>query len=218
MDMDIFGNDMVVNNNQQFNDDDVLGGNVTNNKTSNNLNLMDDDLLGGTEYVLNNPHQQIVFDEPINAVQQEKKSETTLDALGVEQYAGLDLLGSPLDLNSNKNIILEAYKDSNLEISFDCCMTNGDTAKIDASFENLTSTQIKDVKMQIAVKKYLKLTLNQPNGDVIPPFSSNLKQTLTVQNTAQGEKPISLAVRLKYIIGDKTVEKTNTVSSFPLSF
>ena len=31
--------------------------------------------------------------------------------------------------------------------------------------------------MQIAVKKYLKLTLNQPNSDHMAPFSSNdLKQ------------------------------------------
>jgi len=184
---------------KNLNDLDILGDNNQN-------NMANTDLLGSPLQQQNN----IIFNNNANVnssnnndllggvmdlqVQAEPPKKSVLNDLESAQFGGLDLLGTnqTVSNSSQGKFSMSAYSDNAIEILFDCQMTSSDTTKIETTFKNLTGHEIRDVKMQIAVKKYLKLTLNQPNSDHMAPFSSNdLKQNMTIQNSSQGEKPIS---------------------------
>lgn len=73
--------------------------------------------------------------------------------------------------------------------------------RITAHFNNKTSTYIEQLALQTAVMKYLKIAIQPMSGTALPPSSKGaVNQLMTITNSAVGQKPIVMKIKLTYTI------------------
>jgi AP-1 complex subunit gamma-1 len=63
------------------------------------------------------------------------------------------------------------------------------------------------------------LTLNPASATLLPPNNMNkVTQTMQVQNTLQGQKPLLMKLRLEYSLNGAQKEQMVNVANFPGTF
>lgn len=136
---------------------------------------------------------------------------------------GDDLLGlmgySQSEQSQEKKELLRAYEKNGLVIDLDVSKPNSDDPSvtyIQAHFHNGNSSSIEKFVFQTAFPKYIKLKLEPPSSNVLPPNNGgDVTQLVKIQNTLQGQKPVMMRVKLDYEINGSKVEDIATVNSFP---
>lgn len=72
---------------------------------------------------------------------------------------------------------------------------------MNASFMNKTHSYVEQLNLQTAVMKYLKIAIQPMTGTSLPPNSKGaVTQVMTVTNSALGQKPIVMKVKLSYMV------------------
>lgn len=96
---------------------------------------------------------------------------------------------------------ITAYDKAGVRITFAAKKhpTNAQLTMVRASFHNLTAAHISNFVMQVAVPKYITLQLDAASGNDLPPGSSGtVTQVMKLANSAHGERPILLKIKVDY--------------------
>eukprot|EP01117_Protostelium_nocturnum_P002092 TRINITY_DN12733_c0_g1_i1.p1 TRINITY_DN12733_c0_g1~~TRINITY_DN12733_c0_g1_i1.p1 ORF type:complete len:815 (-),score=305.97 TRINITY_DN12733_c0_g1_i1:72-2516(-) len=86
---------------------------------------------------------------------------------------------------------------------------------VNASFANPSGSSVQNFDFKVAVPKHIKLQVNPPSGNVLPPHNSGrVTQAFKLMNTLHGEKPLLLKIKMDYIRDGAPVSEMTDVS-FP---
>ena len=92
------------------------------------------------------------------------------------------------------------YEDGNLGI--DCTIQRTGAMgefNIKAHFTNKTMGQLTGVTLQVAVQKYMKMTLQGISSSTLEAGSAKqVTQDMHIVNTMEGQKPLALKIRVVY--------------------
>jgi len=108
-----------------------------------------------------------------------------------------------------------AYEKNGLKIMFHCSKEGNGASTITAKFTNSLDAPISNFVFEAAVPKYITLKMETATGSVLPPHSDSVSQTLRVVNTATGEKPLLMKLRIGYMLNGSQVQEMGQVGDFP---
>jgi len=92
---------------------------------------------------------------------------------------------------------------------------SGDT-DILATFTNTSPVPFTNFQFQVAVPKYLRSTIDPASASTIPALNGGvITQLVHIQNSAQGQKPIMLKLKLLYNAGGTPVVEQVSVNGIP---
>jgi len=78
---------------------------------------------------------------------------------------------------------------------------------VNATFTNNGPSTITDLELKLSLPKYLKLQLLPLSNTTLSGFGGSSTQQIKLANTAQGEKPVMMRLRLEYKInGEQKAE------------
>lgn len=132
---------------------------------------------------------------------------------------GMDLLGSPA-ASAPSGPTLVAFDKGGLKCTMELSKPNpADPSKtrITCKFSNDCAFPISNLVFQVSVPKYLTLLEMQPaSGSSCPAKSvDSVTQIVNVNNNMQGQKNITLRVKIVYSLNNQTVDEVAVVSNFP---
>uniref|UniRef100_A0AAV1UGZ0 AP-1 complex subunit gamma n=1 Tax=Peronospora matthiolae TaxID=2874970 RepID=A0AAV1UGZ0_9STRA len=142
-------------------------------------------------------------------------------AAGANDLLGLMDFGAPAPAPAPPAAIppVRAYEKNGLMVDLTITKPNPDDSSvtyITATIRNSTAISIEKFMFLAAFPKYVKLKMEPPTGDAVPPNSSGaVTQVVKVQNTLHGEKPLLMRIKLEFVVNGSKVEDMATVSNFP---
>jgi len=147
-------------------------------------------------------------------------------AAGVADMAGagglLDMFGgggpapAAVPVAAQESPPIVAYEKGGLKINLFCRKEANGTATIMAKFANSLAVPMTNFVFEAAVPKYVKLNMNPATGQVLPPQSDGLvTQTMSVENSAAGEKGLQLRLRIGYVANGTPVQEMGQCGNFP---
>ena len=89
---------------------------------------------------------------------------------------------------------------------------------IRAYYSNKTGQHLSGLNMQVAVQKYMKLSINPLTSTDLPAFSSgSVMQDMRIQNTLDGQKPMAVKIRVIYTIAatGQQISETKVINALP---
>ena len=93
-----------------------------------------------------------------------------------------------------------AFEDSAIKLGFklarDMMANNNHT--ITAVLLNKTQQPISNISMQVAAQKYMVLKIQPPSGSSLAPMAQDLTQEMNIVNNEEGNKPMSLKLKINY--------------------
>lgn len=89
---------------------------------------------------------------------------------------------------------------------------------ITAKFQNSLTTPMMNFVFEAAVPKYVRLAMQPATGQMIPPQSDAVSQSMTVANTSNGERPLLMKLRIGYAVNGTPVQEMGQVGNFPPGF
>lgn len=103
-----------------------------------------------------------------------------------------------------------------INITFDFSKSSPQDILVTATYTNGNPFPINNFVLQAAVPKYINLALNPASSTLLPPNNmSKVTQTMQVQNTLQGQKPLLMKLRLEYSLNGQQKEQMVNVANFP---
>ncbi|XP_047330094.1 AP-1 complex subunit gamma-2-like [Impatiens glandulifera] len=111
-----------------------------------------------------------------------------------------------------------AFDSSSLRLTFNFSKQpeNHQTALIQATFTNKSTTPYTDFIFQAAVPKFLQLHLDPASGNTLPANGNgSITQNLRITNSQHGKKSIVMRIRIGYKMNDRDVSEEGQISNFP---
>ncbi|OWZ24581.1 AP-1 complex subunit gamma-1 [Phytophthora megakarya] len=142
-------------------------------------------------------------------------------APGANDLLGLMDFGapSPAPAAPTANPPVRAYEKNGLTVDLEITKPNPDDKSvtyITATTRNSTSMPIEKFAFLAAFPKYIKLKMEPPTDDSVPPNNGGaVTQVVKIQNSMQGEKPVLMRIKLEFFVNDSKVEDMVTVNNFP---
>lgn len=125
----------------------------------------------------------------------------------------------PVQKQDPNSFKFKAYETQHIEIWMECRKEPNDETRINASFMNKTHSYVEQLSFQTAVMKYLKIAIQPLTGTSLPPNSKGaVTQVMTVTNSAIGQKPIVMKIKLSYSFNGQKLAFEEKVEGFPLGF
>ncbi|CAI5724064.1 hypothetical protein KXD40_001055 [Peronospora effusa] len=140
---------------------------------------------------------------------------------GADDLLGLMGFGAPAPKSAPPaaNPRVRAYEKNGLTVDLQITKPNPDDKSvtyITACIQNSTALSIEKFVFLAAFPKYVKLKMEPPTGDVVPPNNSGaVTQVVKIQNSLQGEKPVLMRIKLEFFVNGSKVEDMATVNNFP---
>jgi AP-1 complex subunit gamma-1 len=133
---------------------------------------------------------------------------------------GMDLLGNPAGAASPSGPSLVAFDKGGFKVSMELSKPDASDpskTRILCKFSNDCAFPITNLVFQVSVPKYLTLLEMQPaSGSMCPPKSADsVTQVVNVSNTMQGQKNITLRVKIVYALNNQSVDEVAVISNFP---
>lgn len=138
---------------------------------------------------------------------------------GANDLLGLMDFSTPALAQPVPNPSLRAYEKNGLTVDLEITKPNLDDKSvtyITATTRNSCATPIEKFVFLAAFPKYIKLKMEPPTGDVVPPNNGGaVTQVVKIQNSQQGEKPVLMRIKLDFQFNGSKVEDMVTVNNFP---
>lgn len=99
----------------------------------------------------------------------------------------------------------KVFDEEGLRVDF-VVNSNNALTDVTATVTNNNGATIENFDFQVAVPKFLKLSMTQVNTQTIP-SAGTAKLTLSLENSQHGNKKVMIRVRLSYTIDGKKVVK-----------
>jgi len=84
-----------------------------------------------------------------------------------------------------------------------------------AKFANSLDVPMTNFVFEAAVPKYVRLNMQPATGQVLPPHTDVVTQTMSVVNTTNGEKGLLMKLRIQYMVNGQQVQEMGQVGNFP---
>ncbi|KAG1703802.1 hypothetical protein DVH05_006813 [Phytophthora capsici] len=142
-------------------------------------------------------------------------------AAGAGDLLGLMDFGAPAPTPAPPaaNPPVRAYEKNGLTVDLEITKPNVDDKSvtyITATTRNSTAMPIDKFVFLAAFPKYIKLKMEPPTGDSVPPNNGGaVTQVVKIQNSMQGEKPVLMRIKLEFFVNGSKVEDMATVNNFP---
>lgn len=110
-----------------------------------------------------------------------------------------------------------AFEKNGLKILFDIVknIQYPNVTVVNISFLNSNPFPLVNFDLKVAVPKYLKLQVNPPTGNMIPPNNSGkVTQGIKLMNAEHGQKPVVVKIKIDYLINGAPVSEVSDVN-FP---
>ncbi|XP_024542965.1 AP-1 complex subunit gamma-2 isoform X2 [Selaginella moellendorffii] len=133
----------------------------------------------------------------------------------------MDLLGDLGDSNAPMYPTILAYQSEALSVTFEFKKVpeNPQLTLILASYANASGKTYTDFVFQAAVPKYLHLRLEPAsNSELEPKGGERITQTIRVENSMLGQKPLAMRIRISYKVDGQDVLEQGQVHNFPAGF
>jgi len=111
-----------------------------------------------------------------------------------------------------------AYEKNGLVINMSLRRLPDGSNMVMARFCNQMPVPMVNFVFEAAVPKYIRLAIQPATGQMLPPQSDTVSQTLQVTNTTNGEKPLLMKLRIGYVVNGQQVQEMGQVSNFPPGF
>jgi len=108
-----------------------------------------------------------------------------------------------------------AYDKGGLRIEFEMRKEPDGTAIVMARFCNSLQVPLTNFVFEAAVPKYVRLTMQPATGQIVPPGTNLVTQTMSCVNTSGGEKGLLMKLRIGYVMNGAPVQEMAQVSNFP---
>ena len=119
----------------------------------------------------------------------------------------------------NNSFKFKAYETPHIELWLECRKEGDGTTRVTASFMNKTHSYVEQLSLQTAVMKYLKIAIQPMSGTSLPPNSKGaVTQVMSVTNSALGEKPIIMKIKLSYFTNGEKAAFEEKIEGIPLGF
>jgi AP-1 complex subunit gamma-1 len=122
----------------------------------------------------------------------------------------MDILGSGANgaasPTSHKLVALKSAKDG-VEVHFELSKPQPSAPQftlVTATFMNAGPQTITDLELKLSLPKYLKLQLMPLSSTSLAPFNGTAQQQIKLANTAQGQKPLMMRLRLEYKVNGES--------------
>jgi len=140
----------------------------------------------------------------------------------------MDIFDAPLSSSASSGpststpfVAYESTNNSGIRVTLRCEKVGGNNSNPNTDITvtytcSNSSINITNFVCQMAVPKYMKLTMQPASGDILS-SSTTITQSLRIENTQQGSKPLALRLKLVYNISgnpEQIVEQTD-VRNFP---
>jgi AP-1 complex subunit gamma-1 len=113
---------------------------------------------------------------------------------------------------------ITAYQKNNIAVTFAFTKTPGQPhlTTITGTYVNHGGDSVADFSLQAAVPKFMQLKLDPPSGTTLPPFgSSTATQSMHINNTMHGQKPLVMRLRIAYTLNGQPALDQTEVGNFP---
>lgn len=126
-------------------------------------------------------------------------------------------LGGPMPTTATPQFsTMAVWSGDGISIAFDLSKSSPQDTLVTATYTNSNPFPVNNFVLQAAVPKYITLTLNPASATLLPPNNmSKVTQTMQVQNTLQGQKPLLMKLRLEYSLNGQQKEQMVNVANFP---
>lgn len=120
---------------------------------------------------------------------------------------------------NNNGFKFKAFETEHLEVWMEGRHEADGSTRVVASFNNRTFSYVEQLALQTAVMKYLKIAIQPMSGTSLPPSSKGaVTQVMSVTNSALGQKPIVMKIKLSYALNGQKLAFEEKVEAFPLGF
>lgn len=93
------------------------------------------------------------------------------------------------------------YEDPTVSIKLNLKRENGNVHNITALFSNKSAAMVQDLKLSVAVQKYMTLQIFEANGKQLGAFMQDgISQEMKITNTSEGSKPLSIKIKVTYAV------------------
>lgn len=111
-----------------------------------------------------------------------------------------------------------AFENNGLKVMMYCVRAPDGNNTITAKFLNTLSMPMMNFVFEAAVPKYVRLAMQPATGQMLPPLSDSVTQSMTVTNTSNGERPLLMKLRIGYSINGSPVQELGQAGNFPPGF
>jgi len=108
-----------------------------------------------------------------------------------------------------------AYEKAGLKIDFECRKEPDGSSIVTARFCNSLQVPLTNFVFEAAVPKYVRLTMQPATGQIIPPGTNLVTQTMSCFNSSGGEKGLLMKLRIAYVMNGAPVQEMAQVGNFP---
>lgn len=103
--------------------------------------------------------------------------------------------------NGGSNLVTVINKAGEITVTFDFSKPQPSAPQftlVTATFTNQGPVPVTDLELKLSLPKYLKLQVLPVSSTNLTPLGGSATQQIKLANTAQGEKPLAMRVRLEY--------------------
>lgn len=87
-----------------------------------------------------------------------------------------------------------------------------------AKFQNNLDVPMTSFVFEAAVPKYVRLQMQPASGQILPPHSDVVSQSMICVNTSNGERGLLMKLRIVYAINGAPVQDMGQVGNFPAGY
>mmetsp|Transcript_57975 Transcript_57975/g.101586 ORF Transcript_57975/g.101586 Transcript_57975/m.101586 type:complete len:845 (-) Transcript_57975:103-2637(-) len=110
---------------------------------------------------------------------------------------------------------MPVFEKAGLKVTFFLRRDAPGTTSVTARFANVLDVPMTNYVFEAAVPKYLRLNMQPASSQVLPPHTESVTQTMIVENTSNGEKPLLMKLRIGYAVNGQMVQEMAQVGNFP---
>mmetsp|Transcript_80527 Transcript_80527/g.176577 ORF Transcript_80527/g.176577 Transcript_80527/m.176577 type:complete len:835 (-) Transcript_80527:47-2551(-) len=108
-----------------------------------------------------------------------------------------------------------AFEKAGLRVTFHPKKEADGSSTILAKFRNDLDAPMTNFVFEVAVPKFVRLTVHPATGQVLPPHIDAVTQTLSCLNSTNGEKGLLMKLRIGYVVNGQPVQEMGQVAGFP---
>ena len=108
-----------------------------------------------------------------------------------------------------------AFEKNGLKVTFFPRKEADGSVTVLAKFANSLKVPMTNFVFEAAVPKYVTLSIQPATGQVLPPETDLVTQTMTCVNTTKGEKGLLMKLRIGYVCNGTPVQEMGQVGGFP---
>jgi len=133
-------------------------------------------------------------------------------------FGGTPSAATPAPMAAQEAPPMIAFEKAGLKVTFHPKKEADGSSTILAKFRNDLDVPMTNFVFEVAVPKFVKLTVHPATGQVLPPHIDAVTQTLSCMNSTNGEKGLLMRLRIGYVVNGQPVQEMGQVAGFPAGY